>query len=314
LNQLLTQLTATLLHAEVITLQQVAQDGMRVRAAAGASSFRRGATLDECLAAATQQVELLQRQQDEDVGAVNRRSQAARLRAARERVARLHAAQEELQKLQAANAARPPCRRVADATLRVSLTDPEARKMKMPDGGFRPAYNAQFATTTTSGVIVGVALTNEGTDANEMSPMVQQIAERLGQPPEAMLVDGGYASHDAIDAVQASGTRVFAPVRDERKLLAAGMDPYAAKAKDTEQTAEWRARMGTAAAKATYKLRACTAEWVNAQVRNRDLYRVTVRGQEKVLTVLLWHVLAHNFGRLAVLSSAGPGGGARPTP
>ena len=311
LSQVLTDSLATLMQAGVVELNQVAQDGMRVRAAAGASSFRRGETIERCLEEAKAQVELLQPQVDEDAGAADRRSQAAQRRAAAERVERLEAAKEELNKLRATNAARPPSGRVDEETLRVSTTDPEARKMKMADGGFRPAFNVQFATEVATGLIVGVAVTNAGTDANEMVPMVAQIVERLDEKPKEMLVDGGYSNLEAIDEVQSGGTVVFVPIREEKKQLDAGKDPYAAKKNDTPQTAEWRARMGTPEAKEKYKLRASTAEWVNAQVRNRGMYQVRVRGIAKVLTVTLWQVLAHNFGRILIHGSACPGEGTR---
>jgi transposase len=310
-NQLLTQTVAVLMHEGVVELQRVAQDGMRVRAAAGASSFRRPATIERCLAEANEQVQALQAQSDEDAGAASRREQAARGRAAADRVSRLQAAQRELEQLRAANARRAKDRRVEESELRASTTDPEARKMKMADGGFRPAYNVQFATATDSGVIVGVDVTNAGTDSEQMPPMLGQIGERFGQAPEEMLVDGGFASLDAIDAAERNGTTVYAPLKDEQKQKEAGTDPHARKKADTDATAEWRARMGTEEAKAIYKQRASTAEWVNAQARNRRMYQFTVRGRPKVLTVVLWYVLAHNFGRIQALRAASPGDGPR---
>jgi hypothetical protein len=311
LNQLLTETVAVLMHEGLIDLNRVAQDGMRVRAAAGASSFRRGQSIETCLEEAKQQVEALQSQADEDAGAASRREQSARQRAAAERVARLQAAQEELKKLQDVNATQPKCRQKDPAEVRASTTDPECRKMKMPDGGFRPAYNVQFATTTESGVIVGVEVTNEGTDGGQMPPMLDQIEKRFEQKPQEMLVDGGFATVEAIDEAERNGTKVYAPLKKEEEQLDEGKDPYARKKSDTDATAEWRARMGTAEAKTIYKQRASTAEWVNAQVRNRGLYGVRVRGQQKVLVVVLWYALAHNLRRAQALRAAAPGDGAR---
>jgi transposase len=301
LNQLLTQSVAVLLHENLIDLKRVAQDGVRVRASAGASSFRRSKTIARCLAEAEAQMQALQAQADEDAGAAGRREQAARQRAATERVSRLQAAQAELAKLQAANATKAKDRRKDPAEVRASTTDPESRKMKMADGGFRPAYNVQLATTTEGGVVVGVAVTNEGTDKAQLSPMLQQIEERFGQKPKEVLVDGGFVTVEAIDQVEQSGTTVYAPPKEEQKQLEAGQDPYARKESDTDATAAWRARMGTASAKAIYKERASTAEWVNAQARNRGLYAVRVRGLQKVLMVALWYALAHNFVRIKAL-------------
>src|SRR6516164_6698176 len=138
LDQLLTQSAAVLWHEGLIDLKRVAQDGVRVRASAGASSLRRMKTIAACLAEAEAQVKALRSQADEDAGAAGRREQAARQRAAVERAARLQAAQAELAKLQAANATKAKDRRKDPAEVRVSTTDPESRKMKMADGGFRP--------------------------------------------------------------------------------------------------------------------------------------------------------------------------------
>lgn len=308
LNDLLSQSVAVLLHEELIDLKRVAQDGVRVRAAAGASSFRRSRTIRECLTEAQAQVAALQSQADEDAGAVSRRQQAARERAARERIERLTRASEELKRLQEANETQPPSRRKDPEELRASTTDAECRRMKMPDGGFRPAYNVQLATTTAGGVIVGVGVTNEGTDAAQMPPMLEQIQTRFATRPEEMLVDGGFASVDAIDAAERGGTTVYAPVREEDKQLARGQDPYERKKSDTDATAMWRARMGTEEAQAIYRLRGSTAEWVNAQVRNRGLYAVTVRGQKKVLAVVLWYALVHNLWRWKALQAAARAG------
>jgi transposase len=304
LNELLTQTVAVMLHEELIDLQRVAQDGMRVRAAAGASSFRRSKTIESCLEEAKEQVKALQAQTDEDAGAASRREQAARQRAATERVSRLQSAQEELKKLQEVNATQPKCRKKDPEDVRTSTTDPECRKMKMPDGGFRPAYNVQFATTTEGAVIVGVDVTNEGTDGGQMPPMLDQIEERFDKKPQEMLVDGGFATVDAIDEAERNGTKVYAPLKGEEQQLDEGKDPYTRKKSDTDATAEWRTRMGTAEAKTIYKERASTAEWVNAGARNRGLYGVRVRGQQKVLAVVLWYALVHNYARMKKLREA----------
>ena len=162
--------------------------------------------------------------------------------------------------------------------------------MKMPDGGFRPAYNVQFATTTEGGVIVGVDVTNEGTDGGQMPPMLEQIEERFGAEAEhEMLVDGGFATVEAIDEAERNGTTVYAPVKKEKEQLDEGKDPYRARSRTRTRRRSWRARMGTDEAKTIYKQRASTAEWVNAQVRNHGLYGVRVRGRPKVLVVVLWY-------------------------
>lgn len=317
LDRLLTESTATLLHQGLVTLQRVAQDGMRVRASAAAGSFRRAPTLQACLQEATDQVEALKTQTDEAAATASARQHAARQRAVCERQERLKQALAEHQQLvqeRLAQQQEKGCK-FDPAQARASTTDPEARKMHMPDGGTRPAYNVQFATTTDSGVIVGVAVTSSGGDGGQMQPMLEQLEARYGQRPQEMLVDGGFATLADIEAAETHTppTTVYAPIKDEAKKLAKGEDPYQPKRKDGPGVAGWRQRMGTPAAKEIYRERASTAEWANAGARQRGLYQVTVRGQRKVLAVALLHALVHNLRRALTLraeaaAKAGPRG------
>jgi len=294
LDELLTQSVATLMHQDLVTLNRVAQDGMRVRANAGAASFRRGKTLKECQSEAQEQVEALRNELEADPGAANKRQQAARNRAARERSERIKRALEELPEVESKK--KPADRDKA----RASTTDPEARVMKMADGGFRPAHNVQFATDTESQVITGVDAVNVGSDKGQMAPMIEQHQQRYGKAPGEMLVDGGFAKIDDIEAASSPevDTVVYAPVPKPRKK---GQDPHAPRLGDSEAVIQWRKRMATAAAKEIYKERASTAECVNAIARNRGLRQFLVRGLAKVRTVALWFALAHNLMRAVAL-------------
>jgi transposase len=301
LSQLLTESVASLLSAGLIELNRVAQDGMRVRASAGSSSFRRRTTLEECYAAAQAQVEALRAELEEaDPAASNRRQEAARQRAVREKAARLQQALEEMAKLEAQKESRE---KGSKEKARVSTTDPEARKMKMADGGFRPAYNVEFSTTTDTQVIVGVDVTNSGSDGGQLAPMNEQIYERYGKSPDESLVDGGFATLKDIETLTTSehGTTVYAPVKDEEKKRKQGEDPFAPRPGDTASIAAWRQRMGTAEAKEIYKERAATAECVNAIARNRNLWFIRVRGLVKARAIALWYALSHNLRRTLAL-------------
>jgi transposase len=300
-DELLTQIVATLLDAELVKMDRVAQDGMRVRASAGKSSFHRRGRLEECLEAARQQVETLKQLAEEDGAELTRRQRAARERAARERQQRIEEAMRQCEELQQQReaSAKQSGRKVDEA--RASTTDPEARVMKFPDGGYRPGYNVQFATDTESGVIVGVEVTNAGTDSEQLPPMLDQLEERYERVPNEALVDGGFATKGAIDQADDRGCTVYAPVKDEEKQQAEGKDPHARKKGDSDAVAAWRSRMGTEAAKLIYRLRGQTAEWVNAQCRNRGLWHMPVRGQPRCRIIALLFAIAHNLvvcGRL----------------
>src|ERR671935_2377794 len=172
LDRLMIEHLAALNEAGLVDLEILAQDGVRIRANAGTGSFRREATLDRQMAQAAAVVEELKREVDADPEASNRRIRAARERAARERSERVRAAQAALAEIKrkrkqldvkGGNGKTPK-------EPRASITDPQARVMKMADAGFRPAYNAQFMTTTQGHVIVGVTVTNAGTDQGQLGP------------------------------------------------------------------------------------------------------------------------------------------------
>lgn len=293
LDSLLTDSVASLLAVGAVKLKRVAQDGMRVRASAGAASFRRRGTLERCLDEARTQVETLKRQREDDPGELTRKQQAARTRAAREREEKVRQALERLPELEQIKVNQG---KQADAA-RASTTDAEATVMKMGDGGFRPAYNAQYATDTASQVIVGVEVATTGSDMAQLAPMVEQVAERCGQQSADWLVDGGFPAHDQLAAV-ADQTTVYAPVPKPKDPAT---DPHVAKPGDSEAVAAWRQRMGTEEAKLLYRERAATAECVNALARNRGLLQLRVRGKDKARCVLLLHALAHNLMRTFAL-------------
>lgn len=294
LDQTLTHSVALLVHEELVTLDRVAQDGMKVRASAGAASFRRRPTLEEHLEEARKQVETLKKELEGDPAAANRRQQAARERAARERTERLQRALEQMPQVEAKKDKKDKDK------ARVSTTDPDARVMKMADGGYRPAYNVQLATDTETQIITGVDVSNSGGDQGKMAPMVQQHQERYGQTPDEILVDGGFAKKDDITQVSSpeGSTTVYAPVQKSKKD---DLDPHTPRETDSPAVAEWRKRMATPEAHEIYKERAATAECVNAIARNRGLQQFCVRGSPKVRAVMLWYVLAHNLMRAVAL-------------
>jgi transposase len=301
LDQLLSGSVAALMTEGLIDLERVAQDGMRVRASAGAASFRRKPTLEEALVEARAQVETLRQELEDDPAASNRRQQQARRRAAEERAARIEAALKRLPEMEEKK--KPDEKDKA----RCSTTDPDASVMKMANGGFNPAYNVQFATDTKTQIIVGVDVVTSGSDLGQMAPMVGQITENYGKAPGAQLVDGGFAKKEDIEAVSVPeiGCTVYAPVQKPKDPA---VDRFAPRPGDSAVVAEWRRRMGTEAAKAIYKERASTAECVNALARQRGLVQFVVRGLAKVRAVALWYALAHNVFRMGALRAAVAGG------
>lgn len=319
----LTRSIASLLDRRLVSLNAVAQDGLRVRAHAKASSFRRREKLAELHAQAQAQVQALKRELAEDAGASARRKQAAVERATREREQRLAAALATMDKLQRkpppeARTPKPSKRRgrkgdddpgSPDATTakpepqpqpqpRVSTTDSDARVMKMADGGFRPAFNAQLAVDADTQLIAAVAISNSGSDMGQMSPMHQDIQQRYGLTPDHWLADGGFTKLQAIDELTARGTQPVVPPPRSRNPE---VDPLQPKPTDTPAQAQWRDFMSSDFAKALYIQRGATVECANAQLRRRGLSRFNVCGKVKARAVLLWHALAHNLMRMRSL-------------
>ena len=289
---------------DLIDLHRVAQDGTRIRASADASSFRTGHRLDQLMLEA--RAHLAQVTADATDPALTARRAATLAQVAQDRLARLEHALAELPDVVAIKKKRG----AKDSTPRVSTTDPDARVMKMPDGGFRPAFNVQFATTTdVARIIVGVSVTNRGSDQGQATPMLDPIEARTGVRPTELLVDGGYPSHDAIDQATAAGVTIYAPVPKPRIKASdpsdqPPVDPYLPKPGDSDAVAAWRVRMGTADAKQIYKPRAATAETVNADAKaHRGMAVTGLRGLDKVTGSACLFVLTYNILRFITLSA-----------
>lgn len=303
MDEVLTNNVAALAAAGAIKLERVAQDGMRVRADAGAASFRREASLQEHLSEASELVQALKKKAHSDPGHAQRKAQAAKLRAAEQREQRIREALKQLPEVVETKKRNGGKAEQA----RVSTTDADARVMKMGDGGFRPALNVQLATTTDEQVIVGMDVVNIGSDMAQLAPMVEQVEKRLGASPKEWIVDGGFPAHEQLDAV-AKKTTVYAPVpeakvkKDEKGNELPQPDKHEAKPGDSEAVIKWRQRMASDEARQIYKLRAATAECANAQARNRGLLRLPVRGLIKAKSVVGLFVLTHNLMRMVKIA------------
>ncbi len=298
LDRLMTQVLAVLMKEGVVQLKRVVQDGMKVRASAGAASFRRRQSLERCRKEAEEQIRKLRREIAEDPSASTKRVNAAKERAAKAQLNAVEAALAELPQIEEERAERDAKHRT-DAKrrgeIRVSTTDAECRVMKMADGGFRPAYNVQLATDA-SGFIVGADVTHNGTDQPHVTPMLDEIKRRTRKTPREYLVDGGFVSLENIQVVSDRGATPYAPVPMPKKP---GIDPHAPKDDDTPEIAAWRRRMGTKQAKRIYVQRGVLAERTNADLRvYRGLDRLNVRGLVKVKTVVLLAALSFNLVKL----------------
>jgi transposase len=305
IDNLITQIIAVLLKEKVVELKRVSQDGTKVPASAGRNSFHRERTLKRCLEEARMQVDRLAQEREHLDPLVSKRERSARERAAREKLARLEEAWRQLPQLQATKERQKKKLRQDKAAkvseARVSTTEPDARKMKMPNGGYQAAHNFQFATEPESQVIVGVAVNNQGNDQGQSLGVETQVEHRTNRQPQEYLIDGGFIDLRDIQAMEKKGIKVYAPARESGSNKSRGLQGVA----KSKEVMAWRARMETEEAKIIYRDRASTSECVNALMRVRyGLKKLTVRGLPKVLSVALLMVLTHNLFRWISLTSA----------
>lgn len=304
LDNLFTQVVASLVEQGLVQVSRVSQDGVRVGVGAGAGSFRREERLQKLLEESRAHGEEVRRQLEapEKLAGDKAKKVAAQKRRAEEKQKRLERAIEQLPELkkkqeEAAKRAGQGKRgqQIREKELRVSSTDPEARVMKMPNGGFNPAVNVQVATDTESRAIVGVEVSNEGSDSAGLSePMREQVEQRTGKKVEDQWLDGGYLRTQDIENAYQEKVKLFVPPKPAKNAKNRGRE-LEVKPGDSEAVQEWKKRMASEEGKAIYKQRAETSETVNADLRTyRGLTQILVRGLTKERCVALWCALAYN--------------------
>jgi transposase len=295
LHDLFVEHIAALRQHGLIPLAEVTLDGRKIPANASKDCYRRAGTLQQHLEEAERHLHQLEAQHGD--GTASAQQAAARRRGARDRHARLQRAlavvqQRQAQRRQANRAASPP------AEARANETDPEAAKMKLPDGGYRQAYNVETVTDVGSGLIVTVAVTNQGSDNGQLGVLLDQVEQEQQTRPGAVLADSGFADQDDVERWEQKQVQVLMPPKNAKPEQQAGRDPYARKRRDSDTVAQWRARMGVAATQQRYRRRAPVAEGVHAQQANRGWRRFRLRGLVKARTEALWQALGHNVVRL----------------
>jgi transposase len=309
LDQLFTQVIASLVDQELVSVSRVSQDGVRVRVSAGAASFRREQRLRQLLEQSQKHVEELRQQveEPEQLSAAAAKKKAIQRRVAQEQQSRLQQALAQLPELrqrQQERAARAgPGRygeKIREKELRVSTSDPQARVMKMPNGGYNAAYNVQLASDPHSRAILGVEVSNQGTDAGGLSEaMRQQVERRSGRKVQQQLLDGGYLRHADIEHAHAQGVELFVPPKGARTEKNRGRE-LQPKPRDRAAIGAWKRRMSSPAGQEIYRQRAATSETINADLRSyRGLTQFTVRGLYKARCVALWCALAYNIMHFA---------------
>lgn len=303
LDRLLSESVTALIAEGLVSLDEIAVDGTKVRASAGRGSYAGHERLTRIEAAVQQKIAALKRGLESDPEGSTRRKGAARERAAREMLARATKARAALERLRAEKARRKTthAKDEAEKKAEVSITDPDARRMRFADGAIRAGYNIQIGAHPESGIVVSVAATDRRNDSALAVPMVDDMARRYGRTPGRLLIDTNYATRDDLATLAAhekGGVEVYAPppaARDEADLKPNSRSSRARqRAREPAAVKEWRARMASPDGQAVLRRRKLI-ELVHAQQKNRGFDRITVRGLIKARAIALWHALAHNL-------------------
>lgn len=301
-HDLLISCLAVMLQSNLISDQDFNQDGTRVKANAGFSLFHREKTLEALKQEIAEHIKELEEELYTNPNAYDARTKAAKVRAARERSERINQALENLEesqkrKIESSKKTRQPLNEEELKETRASITDPMARKMKMGDGGFRLAYNVQFATGTNSRVIFGVDVVNT-LDPGTSTSMMQQVQSVLQKLKMATIknwcADAAYSGKEDVESVNYHfpECNYYAPAKPRK-----GVDPKKIQKNDSEAVKKWRASLDTEEMREIYKHRCSTAEFSNAQTKNHGFVEFLVRGIEKARGMAILHAIAHNISR-----------------
>jgi transposase len=308
LNGLLAQSVTALAAEGLIDLDMLAQDGVRVRASAGASSFRRRARLEQRIVEVKAILSELAKEVESDPAANEQRLRQRRTQRAAERLSRLEAAVAKVAEIEAQQPkskskentpqAAPPDDSEPPGTKdakrpkepRASTTDPEARVVKMADGGFRPAYNMQIASVAGEQIVVAVEVSTSSSDRGLARPMLEKVDAIYGTLPKDHLIDGGFSKNDDIEWAHGVAVAMHCPPIVNKH----NTDPFAPRPDDGPGLSAWRQRMNSESGKATYRKRSIH-ECINARFRQWGLVQLTVRGRVKAAIVLTWYALANNI-------------------
>lgn len=304
LRTVLTRSVSALIAGGVISVETVALDGVRVRASAGASSFRSARRLRELSAAVERRIADLMEAWKENGTDPNSPGPRRKRREAQERVNRLKSAIEAAEELDRVRASelqtntkidkkrRAKIRSTLERGSRASSSDPQSAILKMADGGFRPAVNSYVSTDTRHGFVLDVHVTSDATDNAELPNAVDRLSKAYGTGRvKNVLADSGFRDERAMSEMEKGGVAVYTPLpkpRGERAVDAPVRHESAVQR-------DWRARMTSEEGQNLYGLRGRFIEFVFAGFRNRGLRQLRVRGRLRSTAVLLLHSLTHNF-------------------
>lgn len=196
--------------------------------------------------------------------------------------------------------------------------------------GFAQCYNAQAAADSHCQIIVAAAVTQQGNDKLQLTPVTEQVIENTGTCPAAVTADAGYYSQQAVAELEALGATPYVPPERQKHGTSHGnpadmsatnpatdptepdcqgpSPPPQTPAKATKAAAaRMRERLASDAGRSTYRMRKAIIEPVFGQIKQALGFRqFLLRGYEKVQAEWLLVCASHNLLKMFRSRSAVP--------
>jgi transposase len=335
LDDLFTQVLVLCATAGLVSLGRVALDGTKLRASASrhkAMSYDHMNKKIEQLRAEVREIlaqaEATDRKEDDAFGADRRGDEVPAELARREtRLQKMRAAMEaieaEAKERAGAKAASKAERAGADqdeiaqavkqakdkatppGKAQRNFTDPESRIMKTADASFHYCYSGQAVVDEKSQVVLAGALTQQATDVDQLTPMIEAMDVELvlagiEDHPKVLLADAGYCSKDNLEALAEDDLEALVATgrlsHDERVIAA----PRGRIPKNTTAKQRMARRLRTKAGRADYARRKAIVEPVFGQMKLRQhAGHLRLRGLERARGEWMLHLVCHNLRKLA---------------
>ena len=108
-----------------------------------------------------------------------------------------------------------------DAKAQSNVTDPESGIMKPSNDGFQQCDNAQVAVDGAHQLVVATEVTANASDQGGVPALLDALAETVGEQPETVLADAGWAQRAGLAPGQREASTGMCPRAFEQKALQA---------------------------------------------------------------------------------------------
>ena len=170
--------------------------------------------------------------------------------------------------------------------------------MKMADGAFAQAYNAQVVVDGPHQIIVAADVTAVAADAPHLPGMVEATERHVGRP-KRLTADAGYHSEENCRRLQAAGIDALIPPDKLKHTDRLPRAPRGRIPQDLSMRQRMRRKLQTQVGWAVYRMHKAIAEPVLGQIKGaRGFQRFLLRGLHKVRAEWVLVAAVHNICKL----------------